>query len=117
MGTLEYSSNNSGGSWWLKDEDWVNLEKEGWTVKWAKDRPSAVLGVSEDGRWLGALATEASKEFPDADTGLSEWERITGQYADAEGCNCCGHPHSFSFVDDEGNYNYRTIYSESHGSW
>lgn len=31
---VEYSSNNSGGSWWLKDKDWVALEKAGWTVIW-----------------------------------------------------------------------------------
>ncbi len=26
---IEYSSNNSGGDWWLKDEDWFALEKAG----------------------------------------------------------------------------------------
>ena len=31
---VEYSSNNSGGRWWLKDEDWIALEKAGWTVAW-----------------------------------------------------------------------------------
>jgi len=31
---VEYKSNNSGGSWWLKDEDWLNLDKAGWEVKW-----------------------------------------------------------------------------------
>lgn len=34
---VEYSSNNSGGSWWLKDNDWKKLEKSGWNVEWAKD--------------------------------------------------------------------------------
>ena len=32
---VEYSSNNSGGSWWLKDEDWKALEAAGWKVVWA----------------------------------------------------------------------------------
>lgn len=31
---VEYSSNNSGGSWWLSTEDWLALEKAGWTVNW-----------------------------------------------------------------------------------
>jgi len=34
-GILYYDSNNSGGSWWLKDEDWKALEEAGWTVHWA----------------------------------------------------------------------------------
>lgn len=35
---VEYDSNNSGGSWWLSDEDWKALEDAGWTVMWgAKD--------------------------------------------------------------------------------
>jgi len=31
---VEYSSNNSGGAWWLKDEDWKALEAAGWKVVW-----------------------------------------------------------------------------------
>lgn len=31
---IEYSSNNSGGSWWLDKKDWIALEKAGWTVQW-----------------------------------------------------------------------------------
>lgn len=31
---VEYSSNNSGGSWWLTPEDWKALEDNGWTVEW-----------------------------------------------------------------------------------
>lgn len=29
-----YRSNNSGGSWWLSDEDWRALERAGWYVEW-----------------------------------------------------------------------------------
>lgn len=29
MGTIEYSSNNSGGNWWLSDQNWKDLEAEG----------------------------------------------------------------------------------------
>ena len=31
---VEYSSNNSGGSWWLTDENWKALEDAGWMVHW-----------------------------------------------------------------------------------
>jgi len=31
---VEYSSNNSGGSWWLTNDHWLALEKAGWTVVW-----------------------------------------------------------------------------------
>jgi hypothetical protein len=110
MGLLEYSSNNSGGSWWLTDENWKALEDAGWDVKWAANRTkSSILSVDEDGRWLGALATEASKEFDSADEGISEWESITGQRNADEGCNCCGPPHNFSFVSDEGETSYSTV--------
>ena len=130
---ITYDSNNSGGSWWLKDEDWKALEKEGWTVLWItkehtrrikeaqarldadeytdKDREDYFgrshdlktiegKGISvpdEDGRWLGALATEAHKDFETPGKAIQEWERITGEDASAEGCNCCGSPHSFEW--------------------
>ncbi len=37
MVKVEYSSNNSGGSWWLKPADWTKLEKAGWQVQWGGD--------------------------------------------------------------------------------
>ena len=35
MGYVEYAPNNSGGDWWLSDDDWRALEKAGWIVAWA----------------------------------------------------------------------------------
>ena len=93
---VEYSSNNSGGNWWLSDEDWSALEKAGWKVDWVKDEPAILSSLSKDGRWLGARATRASKECPSLKEAILEFERITGQDASDEGCNCCGPPHSFS---------------------
>jgi hypothetical protein len=82
---VEYISNNSGGSWWLKDADWTKLEKNGWDV-----------------RWLGTFASNCYKEF-EADSvkdalreAIRDWEHIIGKDASDEGCNCCGPPHSFS---------------------
>lgn len=106
--TLHYKSNNSGGSWWLGDEDWANLEKAGWTVQWVRDDPDRLF-VSSDGRFLGALATSAYKEGTDPDTLIEEWEDITGQVSTDEGCPCCGEPHGFTWYDADGNSKYSEV--------
>jgi len=80
---VTYSSNNSGGSWWLTDENWEALEAAGWRVRWRM------------GRWLGALATEAYREAPSVEHAKAEWTDIVGMDPDAEGCRCCGEPHWF----------------------
>ncbi len=141
---IEYSSNNSGGGWWLKDEDWKNLEAAGWIVEWGKKwfhlddgrfsglsslfgrRPDYVsdecdnrsegggccghrlfrsyeeaIAGGEEARWLGGLAREAFVDRDSAEEAIREFERITGQDASDEGCNCCGAPHAFKF---EGRY-------------
>ncbi|WNN93705.1 hypothetical protein SEA_CALLINALLBARBZ_55 [Arthrobacter phage CallinAllBarbz] len=91
---ITYSTNNSGGGWWLDDEDWKALEAAGWKVDWyADDVRNAYYGAN--GRWLGALATTAHREGLDMDEAIEEWERVTGQDAEDEGCSCCGAPHSF----------------------
>lgn len=81
---VTYSSNNSGGNWWLSDDDWRALEAAGWSVKW---RPE---------RWFGALATEATREAASVWAAQEEWRDIVGQDPDDEGCRCCGAPHWFS---------------------
>lgn len=96
MGYIEYSSNNSGGDWWLTDQDWTNLEEAGWEVQWKKDEAG-------QRRWLGALATSAKRHGLTREEAIAEWEQITGQNAYDEGCPCCGQPHEFYSYDDEGN--------------
>lgn len=92
---VRYSSNNSGGHWWLKDEDWLNLEKAGWEVRWFKtDQFHQDWHPSED-RFLGALAQEAVRRNTTMSEAIAEWSRITGQDPEEEGCPCCGQPHSF----------------------
>jgi hypothetical protein len=98
---VEYSSNNSGGSWWLSDADWYALERAGWDVRWQKDEANPIFR-SDDGRFLGALANRATKQFNSLGEGIQEWERITGKTSTELGCGCCGPPHSFH--DDKGNY-------------
>lgn len=83
---VEYSSNNSGGGWWLDDKDWYALETAGWVVDWRPDR------------WLGALATSATREGLTLSQAIVEWEHVTNQVASDVGCECCGPPHHFSTV-------------------
>lgn len=88
---ITYSSNNSGGGWWLSTEDWLNLEKAGWLVDW---RP--------EGEWLGAKATSASIEANTMENAIGLWERVTGQDSNDPGCSCCGQPHNFYEPYEEG---------------
>ncbi len=107
-GTLEYSSNNSGGDWWLTDENWFAMEEAGWNVEWMKDH-EYWKEMTRDGRWLGALATKASiavSSKADAEEKIREWERLTGQNADDKGCECCGQPHYFVLEKSDGEYDY-----------
>ena len=69
---VEYSHNNSGGEWWLTDENWQALEKAGWKVNWVKDDPD-LIGVQE-GRWLGALASSATREGLHLEAAIEEWD-------------------------------------------
>lgn len=97
---VEYRSNNSGGNWWLTDENWLALEKAGWKVAWVGN------GDAHSGdRWLGALARSAIKEGATSlEKAAEEWEQITGERATDAGCPCCGIPHTFTLYGDEGEY-------------
>lgn len=106
-GYVEYSSNNSGGHWWLKDEDWKALEKAGWEVDWYKESPKKgkkSLFDYPDGRFLGALASHATRRGLGLRAAADEFESVTGACATDAGCSCCGPPHHFSEYDAEGNY-------------
>jgi hypothetical protein len=98
---VEYHSNNSGGEWWLDDGNWLALEKAGWKVQWCRE--NEVLGKKRE-RWLGALATRATREGLSLRDAVAEWERVTGKSSTDAGCACCGQPHDFTEYDDEGNY-------------
>ncbi len=138
---VEYSSNNSGGRWWLKPADWTKLEKAGWRVQWggnwfcrskynltkgktpqkppkrlcaANKCPGHRLFESmppEADYYMGTPATYASKSFPTLADAVREWEKVTGLDATDEGCNCCGAPHSFNYTSGEGLV--QVLYGES----
>ena len=122
-GILIYDSNNSGGSFWLKTEDYENLENEGWNVFWVQPRDNYFArSVPKDsellipvtrhqgGSYLGVVATGAAKRFDDPNKGIEEWERITGQDAGSMGCSCCGPPHSFEYHNEDGTKQYATAH-------
>lgn len=126
MYLVEYSSNNSGGDWWLKDKDWRALDKAGWKVIWARQefayneegdytftkeglpkvrvvrKSNSFYFSKKEGRMLGALSSNAFKKFKTLKEALEEFENITGQTITDEGCNCCGPPHSFSWDNFKG---------------
>ena len=129
---VEYDSNNSGGHWWLDDDDWAALEKAGWIVEWVALSPLyddegeyvrekngtpklvrreknnsrfSLCPLDADGRWLGALAKCAYK--PDCESlkeAAADWEKITGKSPLDAGCPCCGQPHNFTLYDDNGKH-------------
>ncbi len=90
MEKIVYSSNNSGGYWWLADYHWKKLEESGWKVEWI------------EGGFLGAKAKTAYRLGLTLEEAISEWSKIVGMDPYEEGCSCCGQPHWFDVekVDD-----------------
>jgi hypothetical protein len=105
-GWVEYSSNNSGGSWWLTDRDWQILEEAGWEVDWVRDQSDSLFGGSDPTRFLGSLAMGAKRYGVTVNMAKAEFEMLTGQTADDKGCSCCGQPHNFYKYDAEGNMHW-----------
>jgi hypothetical protein len=107
MYTLRYSSNNSGGDWWLTDDDWRAMEAAGWKVDWYADSP--IFAPDENGRWLEALASKAEIQTDDPKKTIEEWAALVDEDPTDEGCNCCGQPHNFSYTDAGGKIHYVDI--------
>lgn len=128
-GYVEYSANNSGGHWWLADEDWKALESAGWKVAWATLEPlytaegdyvrgddglpvyvplgeggSGWPSFAKDGRYMGALAKSAYRVGLSLREAGSEFDRVTSQRSTDAGCACCGQPHNFTEYDADGRY-------------
>jgi len=119
--TVTYRNNNSGGSWWLSTADWEALEREGWNVHWVSPRtdggmskvplsaysdPLAPCPRDRLARYLCAEAVSAAKRFECKEDAVEEFERITGQDTSDEGCGCCGPPHEFTALYDDGRKEY-----------
>lgn len=102
---IEYSTNNSGGSYWLKAKDWKRLAEAGWKLFGFDNFEYDAQGKyvrDEDGlpKRKGSLPDNphyAFKQFNTIQEALREFEELTGQDVSDEGCNCCGPPHSFNW--------------------
>lgn len=144
---VEYRSNNSGGKWWLSDQDWKALEDAGWKVEWAHletlftdegkyvreadGTPRLVpvgqgnnkfgpLSSKDDSgvyRYLGALAKGAYRFGLNLRDAADEWERVTGKSATDAGCACCGQPHDFTEYDNSGKMVARGPTTEHVAHW
>jgi len=79
MVVVGFSHTNSGGSYWLSVDHLNRLRDAGWE--------------SDGCEWY--------KPFPTYADGIAEWEEITGQDPDAEGCECCGPPFTFYAMSPE----------------
>ncbi len=90
MHTVTLSQNNSGGSFWLSNEDFDNLIADGWV------EPEGQTSM------FGRVSHDLTLDVPVADEDAAvtiakiEFQRVTGQDPDDEGCNCCGPPFYFS---------------------
>lgn len=143
---VEYDSNNSGGSWWLSDQNWKDLEAAGWVVEWGgayycnskyehNHKPSyltecpmdteceghrrfqTAAEMSDKDRWLGCLAKEATRYGLSLREAVAEWERVTGMSSTDAGCPCCGQPHYFAAYDDAGEQIESGPHTSYEASW
>jgi hypothetical protein len=111
--TIEYDSNNSGGTWWLDDKDWAILSTNGWVVVPVSSSyigknnayalnssgiPMFTRNINKMETFLGTKATTAFKRFYSVEDAEQEFELLLGKDPEEEGCSCCGRPHNFGVV-------------------
>lgn len=98
---FEFSENNSGGSWWLKREQYEALFAAGWKYEpsaYDKEKGNDTKPFFAGGSdtvpydWRHGLTAE----FDSMKAAVENWEKATGENFFEEGCNCCGAPYSIS---------------------
>jgi hypothetical protein len=99
-GYVEYSSNNSGGSWWVSDRQWFDLESAGWQVAWFAGDTG--YPTSAAGYYLGGLASDAKRTGVTLEEAMAEWQWITALDPCAIPCFSSAPPHSFAEYDADG---------------
>jgi hypothetical protein len=93
MHTIHLHQNNSGGYFWLSDEQFDALLADGWRV---------ASGLNFGGR----AAQDLLLDVPVADERAAitiaqiEFQRVTGEDPNAIGCTCCGPPFHFDIEDE-----------------
>ena len=88
MAYIEFSENNSGGSFWLNEKHYSDLIAAGWVGE-------GIVTDRYEGRRL-------RKEGVSRRVALAEFQAITGEDPAEEGCECCGPPYIFYEYDDNG---------------
>lgn len=88
-GYIEFSENNSGGSFWLSEENYQALKDIGWEGE----------GIVPGERYAGRTLTRTGVSRRVA---LAEFEDATGWSPYEEGCDCCGQPFNFYEYDENG---------------
>lgn len=98
---VRLSLNNSGGKWWLKENDELGLKNAGWKVNIAH-------GVG------GRHVAHAFLIGADIETALKSFRQATHFTGRELGCNCCGVPFSFVQYSQEGKWlkSYSTSYPD-----
>lgn len=88
-----YSSYSDYKHWPLSHQDWLNLEKNGWSVDWFANMQEKPVSIREfdcldsDSKWSkvkidilqGVWAISASKDFKSIGDAIREFEKITKQ--------------------------------------
>lgn len=69
-----YDSNNSGGSFWIGEDDIQKMEAAGWV---------------HSGYMTWSLEADSVQSAKD------QWAALLGKDPDEIGCECCGPPHNF----------------------
>jgi hypothetical protein len=84
----------------LTDRNWDDLAAAGWDVEWKSASPDALPfhPILDIDNYTGT----ATRSGLDLSGAIAEWQRITGERADAQGCRYCGQPHRFYLLDEAG---------------
>lgn len=97
---VQFYENNSGGRRWLKEPQWAALRDAGWTLfvmEWRGKKVGDDLTPERVEMHDGHDAPYAlSPEVKSVRSAIKQWEDLTEQESDEEGCNCCGNPYNFS---------------------